>query len=90
MRRVSGIAAAIAVGLCGIHCNGYYVYNPDVIGPHGEHAVELACKGGPDECLASARKYCGGDFDVIPPSVPGAVVVHCQVEARAPVPDAGS
>jgi hypothetical protein len=85
------LVAVLVVASVGVHCTGYYVYNPDVIGPHGEHAVELACNGGPDECLASARKYCGGDFDVIPPSVPGAVVVHCQVQASGTLPsDAGS
>jgi hypothetical protein len=41
-----------------------YIYNPDVIGPHGEHLIELACST-PDRCMDLARQTCGGDYDVV-------------------------
>ncbi|MGO9832039.1 MAG: hypothetical protein ACLPJH_18040 [Myxococcaceae bacterium] len=40
------------------------IYKPAVLGPHGEHLVEIAC-GTPDACMEFGRQVCQGDFDLI-------------------------
>jgi len=40
------------------------IYKPAVLGPHGEHLVEIAC-GTPDACMGFGRQVCQGDFDII-------------------------
>lgn len=64
------------------------VVNPDVIGPHGEHLMELQCPT-PDRCMDFARTVCHGDFDLVSDSsyagykggTSEVVLVHC---ANAP------
>src|SRR5271169_3914167 len=73
MRTSLPVVAAIVVG---IGCS-YVVLNPNVTGPHGEHYVEIGCSGGPDECMSSARKMCGGDFDVVQSGNAKTMLVHC-------------
>jgi hypothetical protein len=73
MRTALPVVAAIVTG---IGCP-YVVLNPNVTGPHGEHYVEIACSGDPGECMSSARKMCGGDFDVIPSGNAKTMLVHC-------------
>lgn len=64
------------------------VANPDVIGPHGEHLIELQCPT-PDMCMDFARQTCGGDFDTLPHSGPSQyMLVHCLNTRGAPA-DAG-
>ena len=50
---------AVTVG-----CVTASIYKPDVIGPHGEHLIELSCAT-PDKCMDFARVTCKGDFDVV-------------------------
>jgi hypothetical protein len=57
---VAGVVAITVVA----GCASSYIYNPDVIGPHGEHLIELACTV-PDQCMSLARRTCGGDFDLV-------------------------
>ncbi|MGO8971838.1 MAG: hypothetical protein ACLQDQ_19945 [Myxococcaceae bacterium] len=40
------------------------IYKPAVLGPHGEHAVEIACAT-PDVCMEFGRQVCQGDFDLL-------------------------
>lgn len=53
---------SVAVILTG--CATAAVVKPDVIGPHGEHLVEVACNL-PDGCMSLSREVCQGDFDVV-------------------------
>ncbi|MGO9832040.1 MAG: hypothetical protein ACLPJH_18045 [Myxococcaceae bacterium] len=41
-----------------------YIYKPDVVGPHGEHLIELACPT-PDGCMELARQTCQGDYNIV-------------------------
>ena len=57
------LAWAIAAMTAGAGCTAY-IYKSDVVGPHGEHLIELACNT-PDACLELARQTCGGDYDIV-------------------------
>jgi hypothetical protein len=98
-RRWSGVALL----LLGTACTPYIVKD-DVVGPHGEQLIELACAT-PDQCMYFARTVCGGDFDIATndytvtggktPTSGDLMLVHCQyppgppgAPARVP-PDAG-
>ena len=61
VRHATG-AALLVVAATG--CSSASIYKPDVIGPHGEHLVEISCSA-PDACMDFARQLCGGDFDVV-------------------------
>jgi hypothetical protein len=98
MKRLLGVAVlASAV----TSCVTAYVYKPDVVGPNGEHLVELACST-PDACMDFARKTCSGDFEIVTSSdVTGGggktgvsstdlMLIHCKNGAVAvPAPPTG-
>ncbi len=74
------------LALLGVGAGCFQVVNPDVIGPHGEHLMELQCPT-PAQCMDFARQTCGGDFDSLPHSGPSQyLLVQCK---NAPAPDAG-
>ena len=60
-RHLSWAAVLLLPGAC---ATATYVYQTDVIGPHGEHLVELACDT-PDACMALGRQVCQGNFDIV-------------------------
>jgi hypothetical protein len=45
-------------------CASARIVKSDVVGPHGEHLLELVCQA-PDGCMDLARRACAGDFNVI-------------------------
>jgi hypothetical protein len=61
---IQRFASAASLMVVATACASSYVYRPDVVGPHGEHLVELACSA-PDKCMDLARKTCDGDFDIV-------------------------
>jgi hypothetical protein len=83
------LGMGVALLVAGAGCLPY-VMKDDVIGPHGEALIELACAT-PDQCMAFARQTCHGDFDVATndftvsggktPSSGDLMLVHC---ANAP------
>lgn len=63
MRRRQGrVGVVLLVVVTG--CVTAAVVNPDVVGPHGEHLIELRCVSS-ERCLAFARETCGGDYDIV-------------------------
>jgi hypothetical protein len=82
-----------------------YIMKDNVVGPHGEKLVELACAT-PDQCMTFAREVCAGDFDIATndftvtggktPTSGDYMMVHCQNAPPPPgaphpvAPDAGS
>jgi hypothetical protein len=79
----------------GTGCTTATVRNSNVIGPHGEHLVELQCQL-PEQCRPLARESCGGDYDIIATSPGGVMTVGCRNPSTAvatppllPQPDAG-
>ena len=91
-QRLAWIVAAVIVGT---GCISARIEKPDVIGPHGEHLVELACNL-PDQCMALARETCGGDYDIVtsndlvsgggkmPVSSQNMMLVQCKSARAAP------
>ena len=93
----------VALVLLGTGCTPY-IMKDNVVGPHGEPLIELACAT-PDQCMSFAREVCRGDFDVATndfyaaggktPTSGDLMLVHCQnppgpppAPVRVP-PDAG-
>jgi hypothetical protein len=56
--------SAVTTLLAATACATASVYKPDVIGPHGEHLIELSCPT-PDACMELGRQTCRGDFDIV-------------------------
>jgi hypothetical protein len=93
----------VVLGVLAVGCTPYIVKD-NVVGPHGEQLIELACAS-PDKCMAFAREVCGGDFDVATndytvtggktPTSGDLMLVHCQNPQGPPAaairvaPDAG-
>jgi hypothetical protein len=78
---------AVAVVLGAASCAPYIVKD-DVVGPHGEQVIELACAS-PDQCMSFARETCRGNFDIVTNDYsapqraqvggsPDIMMVHCQ------------
>ena len=83
LRRLAFLAAVLGVAGC-----TPYIMKDDVVGPHGEQLVELACAS-PDDCMPFARQVCQGDFDIVTNdytqphriTIGGAndvMIVHCE------------
>jgi len=65
-----------------------YVVSTDIIGPHGEHLIELECPSSTKACMDFARKTCAGDYDIFS-TLP--MLVQCQsaqLSPNAPPPGA--
>jgi hypothetical protein len=83
---------AVAAVLLGLGCAS--VPEPDITGPHGEHLTKIQC-GWLDECVASARATCGGDYDVISQNGTGkgiltmTMLVACNAPPALGRPDSG-
>jgi hypothetical protein len=80
--------AALLVAFPACIARTAWVVNPDVIGPHGEHLMQLEC-GTSGYCMVFARKTCAGDFDIVtftPAS--GEMLVQCKNPSPIPA-DAG-
>jgi hypothetical protein len=83
-----------AVLVLGVGC--FQVVSSDVVGPHGEHLMELQCPT-PEDCMKFARETCAGDFDIVTnQTVSGGrggtselILVQCKRDALPPLPDGG-